>query len=134
MSDDRIQPVLSIRNLTVDLPEGGDRAHAVQNLSFDIMPKETVCVVGESGSGKSITSFTAMGLLPKALKVSTGEILVSGRNVVGLAEAEHRKMRGGKMAMIFQEPMTALNPCYTVGDQIEEVFLAHTSMTRAERR
>ncbi|MBB3609503.1 ABC transporter ATP-binding protein [Rhizobium sp. BK602] len=129
-----VETVLSIRNLTIDLPSGGDRPHAVSNLSLDIREKEILCIVGESGSGKSITSFAAMGLLPKALKPSGGEILFEGRDVLTLSEAEHSGLRGNRMGMIFQEPMSALNPCYTVGDQIEEVFKAHTSLPRAERR
>ncbi|WP_319497408.1 ABC transporter ATP-binding protein [uncultured Cohaesibacter sp.] len=127
-------PILTIRNLTVDLPEGGDRPHAVENLSVDIAPKEIVCIVGESGSGKSITSFTTMGLLPKALKPSSGEVIFEGRDVLKLSAREHAKLRGSRMAMIFQEPMSALNPCYTVGDQIEEMFEQHTSLSKAERK
>jgi peptide/nickel transport system ATP-binding protein len=128
------EPVLSIRNLTIDLPRGGDRPHAVSNLSLEIHEKEILCIVGESGSGKSITSFAAMGLLPKVLKPSAGEILFEGRDVLKLSEAEHSGLRGNRMGMIFQEPMSALNPCYTVGDQVEEVFKAHTTLSKAERR
>ncbi|WP_047458102.1 ABC transporter ATP-binding protein [Rhizobium rhizogenes] len=128
------EPVLSIRNLTIDLPRGGDRPHAVSNLSLEIREKEILCIVGESGSGKSITSFAAMGLLPKVLKPSAGEILFEGRDVLKLSEAEHSGLRGNRMGMIFQEPMSALNPCYMVGDQIEEVFKAHTTLSKAERR
>ncbi|KAA6483075.1 ABC transporter ATP-binding protein [Agrobacterium rhizogenes] len=128
------EPVLSIRNLTIDLPRGGDRPHAVSNLSLEIREKEILCIVGESGSGKSITSFAAMGLLPKVLKPSAGEILFEGRDVLKLSEAEHSGLRGNRMGMIFQEPMSALNPCYTVGDQIEEVFKAHTTLSKTERR
>ncbi|NTF90166.1 ABC transporter ATP-binding protein [Agrobacterium rhizogenes] len=128
------EPVLSIRNLTIDLPRGGDRPHAVSNLSLEIREKEILCIVGESGSGKSITSFAAMGLLPKVLKPSAGEILFEGRDVLKLSEAEHSGLRGNHMGMIFQEPMSALNPCYTVGDQIEEVFKAHTTLSKTERR
>ena len=127
-------PILTIKNLTVDLPEGGDRPHAVENLSVEIASKEIVCIVGESGSGKSITSFTTMGLLPKALKPSTGEVIFEGQDVLKLSPKEHAKLRGRRMAMIFQEPMSALNPCYTVGDQIEEVFEQHTSLSKADRR
>ena len=127
-------PILTIKNLTVDLPEGGDRPHAVEKLSVDIAPKEIVCIVGESGSGKSITSFTTMGLLPKALKPSTGEVIFEGQDVLKLSPREHAKLRGSRMAMIFQEPMSALNPCCTVGDQIEEVFEQHTSLSKAERK
>jgi peptide/nickel transport system ATP-binding protein len=126
--------VLSIRNLTIDLPKGGDRPHAVSNLSLDIHEKEILCIVGESGSGKSITSFAAMGLLPRVLTPSAGQIWFDGRDVLSMSAKEHAALRGKRMGMIFQEPMSALNPCYTVGDQIEEVFAAHTSLTRAERR
>ncbi|MFE3839073.1 ABC transporter ATP-binding protein [Pseudogemmobacter sonorensis] len=127
-------PVLSIRNLTVDLPKGGDRPHAVEDLSLTIAPREIVCIVGESGSGKSITSFATMGLLPRALKPSSGEILFEGRDVLKLSSREHAALRGKSMAMIFQEPMSALNPCYTVGNQIEEVFVQHSGLPAAERR
>ena len=128
------QPILSIRNLTVDLPRGGDRPHAVEALTLDIQPNEVVCIVGESGSGKSITAFTTMGLLPAALRPSSGEILFEGEDVLKLSPAAHAQLRGRRMAMIFQEPMSALNPCYTVGAQIEEMFEEHTAMARAERR
>ncbi|WLE00994.1 ABC transporter ATP-binding protein (plasmid) [Agrobacterium leguminum] len=127
-------PILSIRNLTIDLPKGGDRPHAVENLSLDVFANEIVCIVGESGSGKSITSFTTMGLLPKALKPSNGEVYLSGVNILTLKERQIARMRGREMAMVFQEPMTALNPCYTVGDQIEEVFAAHSNISAAERK
>jgi peptide/nickel transport system ATP-binding protein len=127
-------PVLSIRNLTVDLPKDGDRPHAVEDLSLAIAPREIVCIVGESGSGKSITSFATMGLLPRALKPSSGEILFEGRDVLKLSPRAHASLRGKSMAMIFQEPMSALNPCYTVGNQIEEVFVQHSDLPAAERR
>ena len=126
--------ILSIEGLTVDLPKGGDRPHAVENLSVTVGAGEIVCIVGESGSGKSITSFATMALLPKALNVSAGRIVFEGQDILKLSEADHARLRGNRMAMIFQEPMTALNPCYTVGDQIEEVFLSHTDMPKAERK
>ncbi|MET3600788.1 ABC transporter ATP-binding protein [Martelella mangrovi] len=127
-------PILAIRDLTIDLPEGSDRPHAVENLTLDIHPREIVCIVGESGSGKSITSFTTMGLLPKALKPSAGEVVFDGRDVLKLSSAEHARLRGKRMAMVFQEPMSALNPCYTVGNQIEEMFEQHTALGAAERK
>ena len=127
-------PVLSVRGLTVDLPPSGDRPHAVSDISFDIHANEIVCVVGESGSGKSVTAFTTMGLLPRALRPSTGEILFEGTDLLRLKQREYARLRGNRMAMIFQEPMTALNPCFTVGTQIEEVFAAHTMISRAERK
>ncbi|WP_118136135.1 ABC transporter ATP-binding protein [Oceanicella sp. SM1341] len=128
------EPILSIRGLTVDLPERADRAHAVEGLSLEIRPNEIVCIVGESGSGKSITAFTTMGLLPKALTPSAGEVVFEGRDLLKISPGEHAALRGARMAMIFQEPMSALNPCYTVGDQIEEMFEQHTALPRAERR
>ncbi|HEY0274490.1 MAG TPA: ABC transporter ATP-binding protein, partial [Paenirhodobacter sp.] len=127
-------PILTITGLTVDLPKGGDRPHAVDNLSVTVGAGEIVCIVGESGSGKSITSFATMALLPKALNVSAGSIMFEGQDILKMSEAQHAKLRGNRMAMIFQEPMTALNPCYTVGDQIGEVFLSHTDMPKAERK
>jgi peptide/nickel transport system ATP-binding protein len=126
--------ILSIRKLTIALPKGGDRSHAVADLSLEIGAKQILCIVGESGSGKSITSLATMGLLPKALKPSSGEIVFEGRDVLTLSAKDHAALRGTRMGMIFQEPMSALNPCYTVGNQIGEVFRAHTKMTRAERR
>ncbi|SFA73641.1 peptide/nickel transport system ATP-binding protein [Rhizobium sp. NFR07] len=126
------EALLSVRNLSVDLPRSGDRAHAVSGLSFDVQPNEIVCVVGESGSGKSVTAFTAMGLLPKALKVSGGEMLFEGRDLLKMSRKEHAGLRGKRISMVFQEPMTALNPCFTVGDQIEEIFRTHTKLSGAE--
>lgn len=128
------EAVLSIKGLTIDLPKGGDRPHAVENLTLEIRPREIVCIVGESGSGKSITSYATMGLLPKALKPSQGEILFEGQNVLTLSERDHAKLRGKSMAMIFQEPMSALNPCYTVGNQIEEAFTTHAHLSAEERK
>lgn len=127
-------PILSIQNLTVDLPKAADRDHAVENLSLQVMPKEIVCIVGESGSGKSITAFTTMGLLPQALTPSQGEIRFDGHDLLKLSKRAHSDLRGRRMAMIFQEPMSALNPCYSVGDQIEEMFQQHTDLGAAERK
>ncbi|WP_425102001.1 ABC transporter ATP-binding protein [Tropicibacter sp. S64] len=127
-------PILSIKGLTVALPKAADRPYAVDNLSLKVMPKEIVCIVGESGSGKSITAFTTMGLLPKALTPTAGEVLFDGHDLLTLPKRTHASLRGRRMAMIFQEPMSALNPCYTVGDQIEEMFQQHTSLSAPERR
>ncbi len=127
-------PVLSIRNLTVALPVTIERPNAVENLTFDVHPREILCVVGESGSGKSITSLATMGLLSPGLKVANGEILFDGRDVLSLPDEARNQMRGNEMAMIFQEPMTALNPAFTVGSQIEEVFRIHRDMDTTERR
>ncbi|MGI9520679.1 MAG: ABC transporter ATP-binding protein [Hyphomicrobiaceae bacterium] len=127
-------PILSIKNLSVSLPTSAERPHAVSNLTFDVFPREILCVVGESGSGKSVMSLAAMGLLAPGLKATEGEIEFEGRNLLTLSKSEHNSLRGDRMTMIFQEPMTALNPAYTVGEQIEEVFRAHRSFGASERR
>lgn len=127
-------PILSIRNLTVGLPVKIERANAVECLSFDVHPREILCVVGESGSGKSITSLATMGLLSPGLKITEGTIEFAGKDLLGLSPERRNAMRGSQMAMIFQEPMTALNPAYTVGKQIEEVFRIHRNISASERR
>lgn len=126
--------VLEVEGLTVDLPGSGDRSHAVEDLSFRVNAREIVCIVGESGSGKSVTAFTTMGLLPKVLKPSAGRVIFEGRDILRMRPRDHAKLRGNRMAMIFQEPMTSLNPCFTVGNQIEEVFKSHSKLSRSERR
>ena len=127
-------PLLDVRNLTIDLPRGADRPYAVEDLTFTLERGEILCVVGESGSGKSMTAHAVMGLLPKAVKVSSGGIRHDGTDVLTLPERDQRALRGGRIAMIFQEPMTALNPLMRVGDQIDEVLRYHTTMDRAARR
>src|SRR3982751_6182465 len=126
MADKR--PVLEVRNLTVALPAGADRANAVEKVSFTVNPGEIVCLVGESGSGKSVIAFTVMGLLAKALKPTGGE------NVLAAGEERLRELRCTRMSMIFQEPMTALNPVMTCGEQIDEVLRTHTRLDPAARR
>jgi len=122
-STNTAQPVLSIRNLAVALPKGGDRAHAVKGISLDVPPGEIVCLVGESGSGKSVTAFSVMGL--GALPVVGGEILLEGENLLAASKTRLRELRGSRMAMIFQEPMTALNPVHRVGEQVAEMLHQH---------
>ena len=126
-------PVLEIRSLAVALPATGDRRHAVDAVSFSVGAGEIVCVVGESGSGKSVTAFSIMGLLPAALKPVRGEILLAGENVLAASPARLRELRGTRMAMIFQEPMTALNPVLRIGDQIDEVLRIHTELAPGKR-
>ncbi|MBN8939944.1 MAG: ABC transporter ATP-binding protein [Rhizobiales bacterium] len=128
-------PVLDIRNLSVRLPKGGDRANAVDNVSFSVNPGEIVCVVGESGSGKSVTAHSVMGLLPKGqLAPVAGEILLEGEDMLKASGSRLRALRGTRMSMIFQEPMTALNPVVTCGEQIDEVLEIHTGLSFAERK
>ncbi|AHC73426.1 glutathione ABC superfamily ATP binding cassette transporter, ABC protein [Candidatus Endolissoclinum faulkneri L5] len=136
MTDEsKIQPILEIKNLTVDLPNDSDRIHAIEEISIYVDPCEILCLVGESGSGKSVTAFSVMGLLPKdQLTPSSGTIDLMGENLLEVSAKRLRELRGARMSMIFQEPMTALNPTMTCGDQINEVLVTHTSMNYAMRR
>src|ERR1700761_1754611 len=118
-------PILSIENLTLALPAGADRALAVDNISLALHPRQILCVVGESGSGKSVCASAVMGLLPRAIRPVAGAIHFEGRDLLNLSAAEWRTLRGRRIAMIFQEPMTALNPVIRIGDQIMEAFEAH---------
>lgn len=126
-------PLLSVCDLSIRLPEGFDREFAIQNISYDVNPGEILCVVGESGSGKSMTANAIMGLLPDYLKPVRGGIDYRGRDLLKLPEEEKRKLRGRDIAMIFQEPLSALNPLMTVGDQIAEVLLVHGEANAAKR-
>ncbi|TDR87234.1 ABC transporter ATP-binding protein [Enterovirga rhinocerotis] len=126
--------VLEIDNLSLALPMAGDRAFAIQNLSLTVERGETLCVVGESGSGKSMTALATMGLLPRAVKATGGAIRLEGRDLLKLNETEMRSVRGRDVSMIFQEPMTSLNPVMRVSEQIEETFEAHNALDRAKRR
>jgi len=131
---DTSSAILAIRNLSVEVAGAGTRV--VRNLSLDVHAGETVCVVGESGSGKSVTSLAVMGLLPPGvLGVSAGSIRVEGEDVVTATQRRLREMRATRMAMVFQEPMTALNPVHTVGKQVDEVLRLHRKqMSAAQRR
>ncbi|OZI28796.1 microcin ABC transporter ATP-binding protein [Bordetella genomosp. 1] len=125
--------VLAIRNLSVEVEGAGNRV--VRNLSLDVNPGETVCVVGESGSGKSVTSLAVMGLLPQGmLRVASGSVRVQGEDISTATPRRLRELRATRMAMVFQEPMTALNPVHTVGKQVDEVLRLHRRMSAAERR
>lgn len=128
------QDVLAVRDLTVSLPGDGDRQHAIEDISFTVAAGEIVCVVGESGSGKSVTAAAVMGLLPDALKPVSGETLLQGEDTLKANKTRLRDLRGTRMAMIFQEPMTALNPVTKVGEQIGEVLEIHTNLSAGERR
>ncbi len=127
-------PLLSIRNLSIALPKGGDRPFAVENISYDIRAGEILCIVGESGSGKSMSANAIMGLLPDYLTPQKGQILLRGTDLLRQEEAVLQTMRGKDMAMIFQEPLSALNPLMTVGDQISEVMRIHDAYPGAARQ
>lgn len=129
-----MKPVLKIENLSIALPIGADRPFAVKGVSLAIAPGKTLCVVGESGSGKSVLATTVMGLLAKGLTLHGGTVALENDELVGASELTYRSLRGQRMGMIFQEPMTALNPVLKCGDQVDELLREHTQWTSAERR
>ena len=126
--------LLSIDDLSILLPEGSDREYAVQGASLKLHAGETVCVVGESGSGKSLTARAVMGLLPAPhVRVGSGAINFNGEDVTKVSPERLRGIRGSEISMVFQEPMTALNPVMSIGDQVDEIFRYHVSMSKKER-
>lgn len=127
-------PVLQVNQLKVALPSGADRSHAVHDVSFCVDAGKTVCLVGESGSGKSVIANTVMGLLPQQLTVESGSIELLGQTISNKPQAVLRRLRGPAMGMVFQEPMTALNPTMRCGQQLDEMLKRHTSMSARKRR
>ena len=124
-------PLLSVRDLAVTFGSGERTDHAVNGISYDLERGETLGVVGESGCGKSVSSLALMRLLPKpAARITSGEIIFDGEEILGLSEEAVREMRGNKMAMIFQDPMTSLNPVLTVERQLTEVLETHRKLKR----
>ena len=126
------QPILSVRDLKTSFRVDGRWREVVHGVSFDIGPKETVAVVGESGSGKSVTALSVMRLTPPGASRIEGRVLLEGRDLLTLPERDMREVRGNDIAMIFQEPMTSLNPVLTVGFQIAEALRLHRGLSRAE--
>lgn len=128
-------PLLDIRNLHIRLPSGGDREYAVRDVSLQLQADEILFIVGESGSGKSLMARSIMGLLPgPSVTVSQGEIVFDGEDLMSAASSRLRDVRGRHISMVFQEPMSALNPLMTIGQQISEVISTHLTMPAAERR
>ena len=128
------QPLLAVSDLDIRLPRGADRQLAVTGVSFDLREGEILCVVGESGSGKSVLSSAIMGAVAKGLAIERGRVLFRGDDIVTMPESERRRLRGNRIAMVFQEPMAALNPAIKVGAQVEEVLLLHARSSPGERR
>ncbi len=126
------EALLSVDDLRVEFWTSRGTVHAVNGISFDIAPGETLGIVGESGCGKSVTSLAILGLLARAGRVSSGSAVFGGRDLIGLSDAELRRIRGKEIAMIFQDPMTSLNPVLTVGRQIREALETHFRMRRRE--
>jgi peptide/nickel transport system ATP-binding protein len=127
-------PVLSVRDLVVQFPTRRGVLTAVDRISFDIAPGEVVGVVGESGAGKSMTGAAVIGLLEPPGLIAGGEILLKGERIDNLAPEAMRKIRGKRIGMVFQDPLTSLNPLYTVGEQLMETIQTHTRLTNAQAR
>ncbi len=126
--------ILDVQDLSVDIATSGGALHAVRGISFSVKRGETLCLVGESGCGKSMTSLAIMDLLPKVAKRKAQSIHFAETDLTRLSRKQINALRGDRMAMIFQEPMTALNPAYTIGNQLMEAYLLHRRASDAEAR
>ncbi|TNM63683.1 ABC transporter ATP-binding protein [Aliirhizobium smilacinae] len=126
------RPVLSVENLTTSFKTRDGWKAVIRNISLHVDAGETVAIVGESGSGKSVTALSTMRLLPAGRSRTEGRILLDGRDLLAASEAEMRKVRGGSIGMIFQEPMTSLNPVFTIGNQIAEALVLHRGLSWSE--
>lgn len=125
--------VLSVENLQVHFQGEGPTARAVDGIDYQIRGQETVCIVGESGCGKTVTALAVMGLLPQPpARIADGRIFFRGQSILHMSSKELRALRGRHIAMVFQEPMTSLNPVFTIGNQISEMILAHESISKEE--
>ncbi len=128
-------PLLSVKDLEVEFSTERGIIRAIDKVSFDVMPGETLGLVGESGCGKSVTSLAILGLIPSPPgRITNGSIKLNGRELVGLSEAEYRRIRGSEISMIFQEPMTALNPVFRISNQMIDVLVRHQKLSRKQAR
>jgi oligopeptide/dipeptide ABC transporter ATP-binding protein len=125
------EPLLAVRDLAVTFATDRGTIHAVNGVSFEIGAGETLGIVGESGCGKSVTSLALMGILARSARVTSGSAMFGGRDLLTLPDSELRRIRGGEIGMIFQDPMTSLNPVLTIGLQIREALVAHFGLKRA---
>ncbi|MDG1415305.1 MAG: ABC transporter ATP-binding protein, partial [Alphaproteobacteria bacterium] len=127
------EPLLKVQNLRVELTTRNGTAPVIDDVSFELHAGENLSFVGESGCGKSMTALAIMGLLPEGIgRITAGSIMFDGQELTELSQERLRRIRGNDISMIFQEPMTSLNPVYTIGEQIVEVLLAHQSISRAD--
>jgi len=127
-------PVLEVRGLAVEIPTPGGLLRPVRGVDLSVAAGETLAIVGESGCGKSLTSLAIMGLLPRNARITAQKIALKGASLQGLSDRAWRALRGNRIAMIFQDPMTALDPCYRIGDQMMEVLRQHRKVSRAAAR
>src|SRR5437667_2122272 len=128
------EPVLSVRNLQVEFATRREILRAINGISFDIAKGEVLGVVGESGAGKSVTGLAVIGLIDPPGRISSGEIYLSGLRIDNLPPEEMRKVRGKRIGMVFQDPLTSLNPLYRIGDQIVETIRTHARVSEAQAR
>ena len=128
------QPVLSVRNLRVEFATRRATLHAIDGVSFDIAKGEVLGVVGESGAGKSVTGLAVIGLIDPPGRIAGGEIYLSGSRIDNLPPEEMRRIRGKRIGMIFQDPLTSLNPLYRIGDQLIETIRTHTNLSEQAAR
>lgn len=135
MTEAKLTPLLSVRDLAVEFRTDKGPARAINGVSFDVYPGETLAIVGESGCGKSVSSLAIMGLIPSPPgKIVAGSIRYQGQELVGLDEKAYRRLRGSQISMIFQEPMTALNPVLKISTQMIDVIRNHQSLSRKEAK
>src|SRR5262249_15975912 len=134
MNLDRESPILEVEDLTTSFLLDGQWRSVVRHVGFEVRPRETVALVGESGSGKSVTALSIMRLLPERASRIEGPIRRGGRDVLPLSNAEMPRVRGNDCAMIFQEPMTSLNPVFTIGRQISESLIVHRGFGKDRAR
>ena len=128
------RPLLSVRDLRVSFPGPGGVLRAVRGLSYDVLPGETLGIVGESGSGKSVAAYAVLGLLRPPGRVDGGQALFDGRDLLTMDRQELTALRGGEISMIFQDPLSSLDPCFSIGKQLTEALRAHGSPTKEEAR
>ncbi|HKS62293.1 MAG TPA: ABC transporter ATP-binding protein, partial [Xanthobacteraceae bacterium] len=127
-------PVLSVRDLKVEFPTRRGTLTAIDGVSFDIAPGEVLGVVGESGAGKSITGTAVIGLIEPPGRIAGGQVLLKGQRIDNLPAEAMRKIRGKRIGMVFQDPLTSLNPLYRIGDQLIETITTHTSLSNTQAR
>src|SRR3954466_9731278 len=133
-SEASMTPVLSVRNLRVEFPTRRGILTAIDDISFDIAPGEVLGVVGESGAGKSITGTAVIGLIEPPGRIAGGQVLLRGQRIDNLPPDEMRKIRGKRIGMVFQDPLTSLNPLYRIGDQLIETITTHSDLSTSQAR